>query len=162
LAAGRHRDPNAPAVSDEEAVARAAEDRQDAELVRIAAYAGLRRGELVALRWRDVNFRLRKLVVSRAVSADIESSSTKSRRAREVPLPDQAAGALDRLSQRRDFTRPETMSSPAGLAAASTAPPSVVASIEPARLLACAHSDSTTCATPTARYSSRAASTSPP
>ena len=27
------------------------------------------------------------------------------RRAREVPLPDQAAGALDRLSQRGDFTR---------------------------------------------------------
>jgi integrase len=107
LAAGLHRDPNAPAVSDEEAAARTAEDRQDAELVRIAAYAGLRRGELVALRWRDVNFRLRKLVVSRAVSADIESSSTKSRRAREVPLPDQAAGALDRLSQRRDFTRPD-------------------------------------------------------
>jgi len=45
--------------------------------------------------------------MSRAVSADVESSSTKSRRAREVPLPDQAAGAVDRLSQRRDFTKPD-------------------------------------------------------
>ena len=105
LAAGTHRDHDAPAVSDDEAVARAAEDRQDAELVRIAAYTGLRRGELVALRWRDVDFTRRKLVVRRAVSADVEASSTKSRRAREVPLPDQAAGALDRLSQRGDFTR---------------------------------------------------------
>jgi integrase len=106
LAAGMHRDADAPAVTDAEAVARSAEDRQDAELVRVAAYTGLRRGELVALRWRDVNFTLRKVVVRRAVSANIEASSTKSRRAREVPLPDQAAGALDRLSQRRDFTGP--------------------------------------------------------
>ena len=107
LAAGLHRDPNAPPVSDEEARARAAEDRQDAEIIRLAAYAGLRRGELVALRWRDVYFGLRKLVVSRTISANVESTSTKSRRAREVPLPDQAAGALDRLSQRGDFTGPD-------------------------------------------------------
>jgi len=100
LAAGLHRDPNAPAVGDEETGARAAEDRQDAELVRVAAYAGLRRGELVALRWHDVDFLRRKLVVRRAVSGSVEATSTKSRRAREVPLPDQAAGALDRLSQR--------------------------------------------------------------
>lgn len=105
LAAGLHRDPSAPAVSGEEADARTAEDRQDAELVRVAAYAGLRRGELVALRWHDVEFARRKLVVRRAVSGGAEVTSTKSRRAREVPLPDQAAGALDRLSQRGDFTR---------------------------------------------------------
>jgi integrase len=104
LADGRHRDPNGAAVSAAEADARANEDRQDAELVRVAAYAGLRRGELVALRWRDVDFERRKLVVRRAVSGDVESSSTKSRRAREVPLADQAAGALARLSQRGDFT----------------------------------------------------------
>ncbi len=82
LAAGFHRDPNAPAISEKEAAARAAEDRQDAELVRIAAYAGLRRGELLALRWGDVDFTRRKLVVRRAVSADVEATSTKSRRAR--------------------------------------------------------------------------------
>ena len=104
LAGGLHRDPGAPAVSTDEAAARAAEDRQDAELVRVAAYAGLRRGELVALRWRDVDFTRRKLVVRRAVSGEVETTSTKSRRAREVPLADQAAGALDRLSQRADFT----------------------------------------------------------
>lgn len=106
LAAGLHRDPDGPAVTEDEAAARTAEDRQDAELVRVAAYTGLRRGELVALRWRDVDFALQKIVVRRAVSADVEATSTKSRRAREVPLPDQAAGALDRLSQRENFTSP--------------------------------------------------------
>jgi len=87
--------------------ARTDDDRQDAELVRVAAYTGLRRGELVALRWRDVDFERRKIVVSRAVSGAIEATSTKSRRAREVPLPDQAARALDRLAQRSDFTWPD-------------------------------------------------------
>jgi integrase len=104
VAAGRHRDPRAPAVSADEAAARAAGDAHDAALVRVAAYPGLRRGELVALRLRDVDFSLRKVVVQRSVSADVEVSSTQSRRAREVPLPDQAAAALDRLSQRRDST----------------------------------------------------------
>ncbi|UTI64303.1 site-specific integrase [Paraconexibacter antarcticus] len=104
---GRHRNADAPAVNDEEKLAQQAEDRQDAELVRVAAYAGLRRGELVALRWRHVDFAKRKIVVQRAVSANVDATSTKSRKAREVPLPDQASGALDRLSQRDDFIGPE-------------------------------------------------------
>ena len=107
LAAGSHRDPGRPALSSDEIDARACEDVQDAELVRIAAYAGLRRGELVALRWRDVDFAGRKIVVRRALSGDAELRSTKSRRAREVPLPDQAATALDRLSRRGEFTGPD-------------------------------------------------------
>lgn len=107
LSRGSHRDADRPAVTTEEATARAAEDAQDAELVRIAAYAGLRRGELVALRWRDVDFAGQKIVVRRSVSADVEVNSTKSRRAREVPLPDQAAEAFERLSRRSDFTSPD-------------------------------------------------------
>lgn len=107
LAAGAHRDPSRPALSGEEIEARACEDVQDAELVRVAAYAGLRRGELVALRWRDVDFAGRKIIVRRSLSGDTELRSTKSRRPREVPLPDQAAAALDRLSRRREFTAPD-------------------------------------------------------
>jgi integrase len=95
LAAGAHREVGGRLIGEEEAAARKAEDAQDAELVRVAAYAGLRRGELVALRWRDVEFVGRKIIVRRAVSGDVEVPSTKSRRAREVPLPDQAAAALD-------------------------------------------------------------------
>jgi integrase len=107
LAAGAHRDPSRPALGAGETDARAREDAQDAELVRVAAYAGLRRGELVALHWRDVDFAGRKIIVRRSLSGDTELQSTKSRRVREVPLPDQAATALDRLSRRDEFTAPD-------------------------------------------------------
>jgi integrase len=107
LAAGAHRDVTKIAIGPDEANARAVEDAQDAELVRVAAYAGLRRGELIALRWRDVDFVRRAITVRRAVSGDIEVQSTKSRRAREVPLTDQVAAALERLSRRGDFTTPD-------------------------------------------------------
>ena len=80
---------------------------RDAELIRVAAYAGLRQGELLALRWPDVDFLGRKLIVSSTPSADVESTSTKSGGFREVPLPDQAAGAMDRLSRRTDDTGPD-------------------------------------------------------
>ena len=107
LAAGAHRDSSRPAIGEAEADARAHEDAQDAELIRVAAYGGLRRGELVALRWRDVDFLGRKIIVRRSLSAETELRSTKSRRARQVPLPDQAAAALDRLSRRGEFTSPD-------------------------------------------------------
>jgi integrase len=59
-----------------------------------------------ALRWRDVDFAGHALTVGRAMSAGVESS-TKSGGVRRVPLPDQAAAALDRLSRREDFTGPD-------------------------------------------------------
>jgi integrase len=43
---------NVQTVEQVEAVARAAADAQDAALYRVAAYTGLRQGELRALRWR--------------------------------------------------------------------------------------------------------------
>jgi integrase len=103
LAEGRHRDPAFPAVNDGERLARQAENKQDAEMVRVAAYAGLRQGELLALRWRDVDFAGSALTIARAMSAGVESS-TKSGRVRRVPLADQAAAALDRMSRREHFT----------------------------------------------------------
>jgi integrase len=103
LADGRHRDRSALSISDHEHEALHDEDRQDAEIVRVAAYAGLRQGELLALRWRDVDFAGSALTVARAMSAGVESS-TKSGRVRRVPLADQAAAALDRMSRREHFT----------------------------------------------------------
>ncbi len=85
-----------------------AEDRQDAEIVRVAAYAGLRQSELLAPRWRDVDFARSVLNVARAMSAGVESS-TKSGHVRQVPLADQAAAALERMSQREHFTSPDDL-----------------------------------------------------
>ncbi|HVA19794.1 MAG TPA: tyrosine-type recombinase/integrase [Solirubrobacteraceae bacterium] len=104
LADGLHRDPKDPVVGEQER----AEDRQDAEMVRVASYAGLRLGELRALRWRDVDFAAHALTVARAISAGKELS-TKSGRVRRVPLADQAAAALDRLSRRENFTDPDEL-----------------------------------------------------
>jgi integrase len=68
----------------------------------------LRQGELLALRWRDVDFAGSALTVARAMSAGIESS-TKSGRVRRVPLAEQAAAALERMSQRKHFTEPDDL-----------------------------------------------------
>ncbi|MBV8989164.1 MAG: site-specific integrase [Solirubrobacterales bacterium] len=65
MADGEHRDRSRPALSPTEITARAREDAQDAEVVRVAAYAGLGRGELAALRRRDVDSAGRKIIVRR-------------------------------------------------------------------------------------------------
>jgi integrase len=102
LCNGAHRPQSASARRSEDEELK---DHQDAELARLASYTGLRLGELLALRWKDVDWRGSALNVSRAVSAGVERT-TKGRRARRVPLADQAAAALNRLSQRQDFTTP--------------------------------------------------------
>ena len=82
-----------------------ATDKRDAEHVHVAAYTGLRLGKLLSLRWRDIEFVRDLITVSRAMSAGVEAS-TKSGRARRVPLPAPAAEALRRLRERSDFTAP--------------------------------------------------------
>jgi integrase len=79
------------------------DDRRDADAVRVAAYAGLRMGELLPLRVGDIDWHGSALIVSRAVSAGVERG-TKSGRVRQVPLADQASGALTRVLKRDDFT----------------------------------------------------------
>ncbi|HEU4461040.1 MAG TPA: site-specific integrase [Solirubrobacterales bacterium] len=78
-------------------------NEQDAALFIVAACTGLRLGELLALRWSDVDLKAGALTVSRAMSAG-EESSTKSRRPRTVPLADQAATELQGLRERPRFT----------------------------------------------------------
>jgi len=82
------------------------EDRRDCEAVRVAAYSGLRLGELLALRWRDVDWTGSALTISRSLSSGVEGT-TKTGHVRRVPMADQAAAALDRLSQREDFVSPD-------------------------------------------------------
>ena len=86
-----------------ERLAEATGEPRDAAIVRVAAYAGLRMGELLALRWQDVDDAV--LTVSRSVSNG-EVTGTKGGRARHVPLVPQAKAALDGLRERSDFTGP--------------------------------------------------------
>ncbi|HUA06395.1 MAG TPA: tyrosine-type recombinase/integrase, partial [Solirubrobacteraceae bacterium] len=87
---------------DAELAARVSEDLQDAELYRIAAYTGLRLGELLALRWADVNLVDRRLVVHRAFSDRVEGP-TKGWQARFLPIADPTAEAFARLAERGEF-----------------------------------------------------------
>jgi len=100
---GAHRAARPDRVGEHELAARRREDSQDADLYRIAAYTGLRLGELLVLRWGDVSLDLRRLVVHRALSAGIEGP-TKGWQARFVPLSDSAADAFVRLRERGEFT----------------------------------------------------------
>lgn len=90
------------------AVARAAQDEQDAAIFTVAAFTGLRMGELRALRWRDVDFASRNVFV-RQNRVRQETRSPKSGKIRSVPLIDQAAQALARLSGRDNFTEPSDL-----------------------------------------------------
>jgi integrase len=74
-------------------------------LIVVAAFTGLRMGELLALRWMDVDFVHRTVFVRRNYVRGV-LKKPKSKRIRSVPLIDQAAAALDRLSRRANFTGP--------------------------------------------------------
>ena len=100
---GAHRGRPAYGLDADELRWRAWEDRQDAELYRVAAYTGMRLGELLALRWEDVDLDGRRVIVHRAVSASVEGP-TKSWQARALPLADPAAAALAHLADREDYT----------------------------------------------------------
>jgi integrase len=90
------------------AVTRAAENEQDAAIYTVAAFTGLRLGELRALRWRDVEFDKRSLRVCGSYTLG-QLGPPKSGRIRSVPLIDQAAVALDGLSRRELFVGPDDL-----------------------------------------------------
>ena len=86
-----------------EALIRAASSSQDAALFATAAYAGLRLGELRALRWHDLDFGKRLIHVRRSYVERAEDAP-KSGRVRSVPMIDQVVTVLDQLSRREWFT----------------------------------------------------------
>jgi integrase len=87
------------------ALARAADNEATGTLYLTAAMTGLRQGELLALRWRDVDFGGQRLHVRRAWSqAARAEKAPKSGKVRSVPLVEELVGPLDRLSQREHFT----------------------------------------------------------
>jgi integrase len=83
------------------ALVRAAADAQDAAIYLTAAFTGLRRGELIALCWRDVDF-AGSLIRVRASYAAHTLTTPKSGKIRAVPMAPQVASALASLGQRPD------------------------------------------------------------
>jgi integrase len=85
------------------ALVRAADSDQDAAIYLTAAFTGLRQGELVAPRWRDVDFPGSAIRV-RASYTNGHLTSPKSGKVRSVPMAPQVAEVLARLGQRELFT----------------------------------------------------------
>ena len=74
-----------------------------------AAMTGLRQGELIGLRWQDVDWLAGKVRVRRSYVRG-EYGSPKSRRGfRAVPLADRVAAELESLSQRSAYTADEDL-----------------------------------------------------
>lgn len=84
-----------------------------AEVIRFAAYTGLRAGELRALRWRDIDRVGRFVRVPRnaptSAPAGARVKAPKSKRGRSVPLIDQAEEVLDRIAASGYPTSPEAL-----------------------------------------------------
>lgn len=85
------------------ALVRAADDDQDAALFHTAAFAGLRMGELLALRWRDVDFTRRTIHVRENWTQGV-TTTPKGGTERAVPMAEEVAERLARLGQRERFT----------------------------------------------------------
>jgi integrase len=83
-----------------------AEHEQDGIAYLVAAFTGIRRGELVALLWEDVDFANHSIRAWEQVDRTGERGHPKSRRSRTVPMIDQAAEALQRLKDRGYLIRP--------------------------------------------------------
>lgn len=84
------------------ALVRAAASEQDAAIYLTAAFTGLRRGELLALRWRDVDFPGSTIRVRGNYSEGV-LTTPKSGKIRAVPMAPDVAAALARLGDRENW-----------------------------------------------------------
>lgn len=82
---------------------------QDAAVFLTAAFTGLRLGELLALRVRDVDFPADSIRVMRSVDPIEGVGVPKSGKGRTVPMVEQVAQTLARLLQRDRFTAPDDL-----------------------------------------------------
>lgn len=84
-------------------LAASAATTQDGALYTVAAFTGLRQGELLALRWKDVDF-LTGLVHVRRNYTDRREKTPKGKKVRSVPMTVDVVDALARLKDRQYFT----------------------------------------------------------
>jgi integrase len=80
---------------------------QDGIVYLLAAFTGMRRGELVGLLWKDVDFANHSIRVWEQIDRAGERGQPKSRTSRTVPMIEQAADALERLKDRGYLTGPK-------------------------------------------------------
>jgi integrase len=90
------------------ALVRATHDEQDGALVLTAAMTGMRMGEVLALRWRDVDFVAQTVRVTASYTVG-KLGTPKSGLGRAVPLVDEVAQALARLVERQSFSGPDDL-----------------------------------------------------
>ncbi len=90
------------------ALVRCASNAQDRVLFLTAALTGLRMGELLALRWRDVDFEAQSVRVLASYTAG-GLGTPKSGQGRAVPLVEEAAQALARLGTRKRWNGPDDL-----------------------------------------------------
>lgn len=69
----------------------------DRTFYRVAAMTGLRHGEMIALRWRDVDWTIAKIRVRQNWVLDEYDTPKSKRGSRSVPMAPEVGGALDRL-----------------------------------------------------------------
>ena len=92
-------------IDEEQVEALLAAAREDEEhpqlepILAVAAYAGLRAGEVLGLQWADVNFAARRIAVRRSFSSGAGDTSTKSRKVRHVPLLGKLRPILERWTE---------------------------------------------------------------
>ena len=88
-------------MTEVEALLRAVSDHANGRVQRVlylaAVMSGLRQGELLALRWRDVDWAAQKIRVNRKVYRGHFGAPKTKRGRRAVPLADRLGGELDRL-----------------------------------------------------------------
>jgi integrase len=77
----------------------------------VAATTGMRRGEILALRWKHIDFEAGLVRVEEAWKSDVELGAPKWGRKRVVPLQDPATGALKDLWDRQpaELARAESL-----------------------------------------------------
>jgi integrase len=86
------------------ALVRAARSELDGSVFLTAAFTGLRMGELLALRWRDVDFP-GSVIRVRSNYAGGQLTTPKSGKVRSVPMAPDVAAALARLGDREKLDR---------------------------------------------------------
>jgi integrase len=75
----------------------------------MAAMTGMRQGELLALRWQDIDWPARRVRIRRSFVRGEFGTPKSKRSTRSVPLADRVAGELDRLHQETLYRREEEL-----------------------------------------------------